>query len=295
MGRAWRFVKEVGSESAADGVTRLAAALAFYAVLSLAPLVVVVLAVAGALWGDAAAQGELLHRVEDLIGPSGADVFASIIAGAGSSSQQGIMAVVGIGAVLIGATAVFAQLQGSLNIIWSVEPKPGRGIFVYVRRRLLSLVVILVLGALLLLSFAATAALSVIASALAASIPGGAILWRGANILLTLAIFTALFAVMFKALPDASIAWRDALIGGVVTALLFTVGKELLAIYLARAAVGSAYGAAGSLVVLLVWIYYSSIILFVGAEVTEVVARRFGRGVKPKSNAILTREAGTIG
>ncbi|HET6610640.1 MAG TPA: YihY/virulence factor BrkB family protein [Kofleriaceae bacterium] len=291
LGRWWRFFKEVGSQISHDQVTRLAAALAFYAILSLAPLMVVVLAVVGAMWGAAAAQGELLARVQDLVGQQGAEVFRTVIASAGGGRQQGVMAIVGVGAMLLAATAVFAQLQDSLNIVWSVRPKPGRGWWIYLRRRLLSLAVILLLGALLLCSLLATAAVSVVSATVAREVPGGYLLWRLINIALTLAVFSTLFAVLFKVLPDAAIAWRDAWLGGALTAALFTIGKELLAMYLSRAAVGSAYGAAGSLVILLVWIYYSAIMLFVGAEVTEVAARRFGRGVWPKANAVITREA----
>jgi membrane protein len=187
---------------------------------------------------------------------------------------------------LFGASGVFGQLQASLNIIWGVQPKPGRGILGIIRDRSLSFGFILVVGFLLLVSLLLTAGIAFVGKQFGAMVPGMESLIQILNSILSLAVITLLFGMMFKILPDANIAWRDVWIGAFITALLFTLGKFALGFYLGRSGVASSYGAAGSLIVLLLWVYYSSQVVFFGAEFTQVYANRFGSHVTPSSNAI---------
>jgi membrane protein len=188
--------------------------------------------------------------------------------------------------LLFGASGVFGQLQVSLNRIWGVQPKPGRGILGVVQERILSFGFILVVGFLLLVSLILTAAISFVGQRFGELVPGMAVLAQLFNTIFSLVVITLLFAMMFKFLPDVRIAWRDVWVGAFITALLFSAGKFALGVYLGRSGVASSYGAAGSLIVLRVWVYYSSQIVFLGAEFTQVYANRFGSHVTPSSNAI---------
>ena len=284
--QTFRLLKEAVQEWQQDKASRLAAALAYYTVFSLAPLLILVVAIAGAVFGTDTARAELTAQIQGLVGQSGADVITDALENASEpGANQGLMAtIISIGVLIFGASGVFVELQNSLNTIWNVEPKPGGGIKYMLQKRLLSFSMILVIGFLLLVSLVISTALSAIGGFLTEWAEG--LSWI-LNTVISLSLITALFAAIFKYLPDAKIAWRDVGIGAFITALLFTLGKYLLGLYLGNASIGSTYGAAGSLVVLLFWIYYSAQILFFGAEFTQVYARRFGSQIVPDKNAVM--------
>ena len=270
-----------------DQAPTLGAALAYYTVFSLAPLLVITIAIAGLVFGGEAAQGQIFDQLRGLVGDASSKAMEQIVQSASAEPKAGVVAtVIGFVTLLFGASGVFGQLQASLNIIWGVQPKPGRGILGIIRDRILSFGFTLVVGFLLLVSLLLTAAIAFVGQQFEAMIPGMEALIQLVNSILSLVVITLLFAMMFKILPDANIRWRDVWIGAFITALLFTLGKLALGFYLGRSGVASSYGAAGSLIVLLLWVYYSSQIVFFGAELTQVYANRYGAQVTPSNNAI---------
>ena len=284
---AFSLLKTTLFEWLDDQAPMLGAALAYYTVFSLAPLLIITIAIAGLVFGAEAAQGQIFDQLRGLLGDASGKAMEEIVQSASAEPKTGVVAtVIGIVTLLFGASGVFGQLQASLNIIWGVQPKPGRGVLGIIRDRILSFGFILVVGFLLLVSLLLTAAIAFVGKQFEAMIPGTEALIQLLNAILSLAVITLLFAMMFKILPDANIAWRDVLIGAFITALLFTIGKFALGFYLGRSGVASSYGAAGSLIVLLIWVYYSSQIVFFGAEFAQVYANRFGSHVTPSSNAI---------
>jgi membrane protein len=270
------FLREVGVEWSKDDALSLGAALAYYTIFSIAPLLVLIIAIAGLAFGQKAAQGEIVAQIKGSIGDAGAQMIEGMIARASRPSSGLIATVVSLLTMGFGASGVFGQLQSSLNKIWEVQHKRKGGVRGHLRRRLSAFGMILLIGTLLLVSLAASAALAVVHGWLNEYFPIASRVLPIANFALSFAVITALFAMIFKVLPDADIEWRDVWLGAVVTALLFTIGKSLIALYLGRAGVTSVYGAAGSLVLILLWIYYSAQLLFLGAEFTEVYARRYG-------------------
>lgn len=277
--------KEAASDWVEDKATQQGAALAFYSVLSIAPLLIISLSVAAMVFDEQAARGQLVSEMGGLVGSEGAEAAETMLDSADQPEQGTFAAVVGIVMLLFGASGVFGQLQDSLNTIWEVRPKPGGGMWQLIRSRFLSMGMVLGTGFLLLVSLVLSSAISGLGSYLQDRWPGMETLWHVLNFAVTMAVVTLLFALIFKYLPDAQIAWSDVWVGAILTAVLFAVGKLLIGLYLGKASVGSAYGAAGSLVVLLLWIYYSSLILFFGAELTQVYARRFGSRIVPKEGA----------
>lgn len=280
------LVKESFQEWQADGALDLGAALAYYAIFSLAPLLLIVIGVAGLVWGREAVQGQLVSQLQGLVGEQGGQAIQTMIANAGKHGSGVFATIVGVMTILFGATGVFVQLQTSLDRIWNVEPKPGGGIWGFVRTRILSFGLVLGIGFLLLISLVVSAAVSAVGAWATGLLPAAKVLLEGATFVLSFALVTLLFAMIFKVLPDVRIDWRDVWIGAAATALLFTLGKFLIGLYLAKSSVASAYGAAGSLVIVLLWIYYSSQILFLGAEFTQVYARHYGTNIGPSKNAV---------
>jgi membrane protein len=270
-----------------DQAPTLGAALAYYTIFSLAPLLVITISIAGLAFGREAAEGQIFDQLRGLLGEESGRAMQVIVQNASQEPKTGVLAtIIGFALLLFGASGVFGQLQTSLNAIWGVQPKPGRGILGIIHDRILSFGFILVVGFLLLVSLLLTAAISFAGQRFGEMIVGMEALVQLLNTILSLAVITLLFAMMFKFLPDAKIAWRDVWIGAFITALLFTIGKFALGVYLGRSGVASSYGAAGSLIVLLLWVYYSSQIVFFGAEFTQVYANRFGSHVSPANNAI---------
>jgi membrane protein len=269
-----------------DNCLRLAASLAYYTALSLAPLVLLIVGVIGLVLDRQQVGSQLSAQLEGLIGPAGRELVTSILAA--TSPQGGALAtLIGLGTLLIGATAVFGELQATLNLIWEVRPAPTHGvwagIWAVLRERLFSLALVLALAFLLLVSLVISAALAGAAALLQG--PEQALLSRLLELAVSLLVLTFVFALLYMYVPDAEIGWRDVWLGGLITAVLFTLGKTAIGFYLGQASVGSAYGAAGSLVVLLVWVYYSALIMFFGAEFTHAWATRQGE-VTPQPHAI---------
>ena len=281
------LLKQTASEWMEDDAPSLGAALAYYTVFSLAPLMTIAIAIAGFFFGKEAAQGQIFDELRGLLGKEGGKAVEEMVQSAGAQPTAGIVAtIISVIILLFGASGVFGQLQASLNKMWGVKPKPGRGVLGMIKDRLLSFGFTLVVGFLLLVSLMLTAGVALMANWLGGLMPGSETLAQILNLGLSLVMITLLFAMIFKFLPDAKIAWRDVWIGAFLTALLFTIGKFALGIYLGKSGVASSYGAAGSLIVLLLWVYYSSQILFFGAEFTQVYANRFGSHVAPADNAV---------
>jgi membrane protein len=288
------LLKEASYEWLDDKAMRLGAALAYYSIFSIAPLFIIALAVAGWIFGAEAAQGRIVQEIGTTVGQPVAKAIEAMLKNAHQEQEGGALAtIVGILTLLFGATGVFGQLQDALNTVWKVAPRPGRGVRGFIQDRSLSLTMVLGTGFLLLVSLVITAGLSALTSAWTpASLPGGVLWWFWLNSLVSIAVITLLFAMIFKILPDAEVSWKDTWIGALITALLFTLGKYVLGFYLASSSATSAYCAAGSMVLILLWVYYSSLILIFGAEFTRVYARRLGSGVVVASNAVpLTRDA----
>lgn len=269
-----------------DKAPRLGAALAYYTIFSVAPLIIIVIAIAGIWFGREAAQEQIMSQMAAMVGDQGAQGIQSLLQAANKPREGMIASVVAVVTLIFGATGVFMQLQDALNTIWEVKPKPGQGIRGFIRHRLLSLAMIFGIGFLLLVSLVVSAGLAAAGKWFAGSMPGGEQLWHVINFVISFVVIALMFTLMFKYLPDVKIAWRDVWLGGVITAAFFTIGKFALGMYLGRSGVSSAYGAVGSLVVLLLWIYYSAQILFFGAEFTQVYANRFGKKLEPSENAM---------
>jgi membrane protein len=256
------------------------AALSYYTVFAIAPLFIIALAIAGFWFGEDAARRELFGQVNQLVGKEGGDAIQSVVAAAGKS-KAGIWATcIAGGTLAVAATGVFVQLQDSLNKIWNVRHLPGRGLRNFIRHRLLSFAMVLGIGFLLLVSLVCSAGLSALGNFIGDYVSGKEILLKALNSVISLAIITTLFTMIFKFLPDVKVAWRDVWLGGFITALLFNLGKFLIGIYIGRSSISSVYGAMGSLVIVLVWVYYSAQILFFGAQFTRIYAGKFG--VKPE-------------
>ncbi|HEY5811981.1 MAG TPA: YihY/virulence factor BrkB family protein [Terrimicrobiaceae bacterium] len=275
-----------------DQAPTLGGALAYYTVFSLAPLLILTVAIAGMIFGQEAAQGQIFTQLRSLIGAESAAAMQDIVQDANAKPTTGVWAtILGFVTLFLGASGVFGQLQYSLNTIWGVAPKPGRGLVGIIKDRVLSFGFVLALGFLLLVSLVLTAVIAFVGKWLGGMVPGVETIIQIVNMLLSLGVITLLFAMMFKFMPDAKIAWRDVWVGALVTAALFTAGKELLGLYLGKGGVASSYGAAGSLIVLLVWVYYSSQIVFFGAEITKVYANRYGSRIVPADNAVAIKDA----
>jgi len=290
----WNVAKETAQDWSDDEAPTLAAALAYYALLSLAPLLVISIGVAGLFLGSDAARGGVTGQLSAIVGGEAAHGIQAVVTSAQEPKRGVLGTVVGIVTLLVGASGVFGQLQSSLNAIWEVKPKPGRGVIGQLKDRFFSFTMVLGVAFLLLVSLVLSSVLSSLGSLLADTLPGGAVLWQGINFAFSFGIVTLLFALIFKVIPDAEVKWRDVWLGAAVTSLLFTIGKQLLGIYLGKAAVGSSYGAAGSIIALVVWVYYATQILFVGAEFTQVQARHRGAAIQPTPNAERTDDSAGV-
>ncbi|AFY88546.1 YihY/virulence factor BrkB family protein [Chroococcidiopsis thermalis] len=280
------LLRETFTEWNEDKASRLAAALAYYTVFSLAPMLIIAIAIAGAVFGEEAARGEIVTQIQGLVGRDGAKFIETAIEGASKPKAGTIASLISIAVLLFGASGLFAQLQDSLNTIWEVQPKPGRGVIGILRDRFLSFTMVLGVGFLLLVSLVLSAGLSGLVNFLGSLLPGIGALLQIANFVLSFAVTTLLFGLIYKVLPDVKIAWSDVWSGAIVTSLLFSIGRFALGLYLGNSSFGSTYGAAGSVVIILVWVYYAAQILFFGAEFTQVYARRYGSRIVPTKNAI---------
>ncbi|QDU19522.1 YihY/virulence factor BrkB family protein [Urbifossiella limnaea] len=280
----WDVVREAGEAWLDDRAPRIAAALAFFSALSIAPLLVIALAMAGAAYGDRA-RGEVAAKLTGLVGEEAAAAVGEIVANARWPEAGVVAIVVSLVTLVVGATGVFVELQEALNDVWGVRPKPGRPVRTFVLARVASLGMGVAIGILLLASLVLTTATEAAGRYAAGTVPGAELAVRGANLVTLFGFEAALFAMLFKFLPHTKLHWRDVGVGALLTAVLFTVGKVLIGVYLRHTVALSAFGAAGSLMAFLVWLYYSALVFVFGAEVTKVTARRGGRAILPTRNA----------
>ncbi|MGA9340732.1 MAG: YihY/virulence factor BrkB family protein [Rhodanobacteraceae bacterium] len=279
----WRILKRTASGFSDDELMTRAAALAFYSVMSFAPLLVLLIWIAASLGG--AWQARIVSSLNGLLGPRASEAVHLVLANADARPGIGNWAgLIGLAVTLISASAVFAQLQNSINHVWGLRASPRHAWLGWLRTRMHALGLIASIGFLMVVSLAASALIAVF-------VPGDSLLWRVLEAAISFAIFIFVFAGMFKVLPDARIDWSDALHGALLTAILFTAGKFAIGIYLDHSKVGGAYGSAGGIVVLLVWVYYSSLILLLGAELTEALANARGSPIQPSSHATLLNPA----
>ncbi|MFL5813696.1 MAG: YihY/virulence factor BrkB family protein [Bdellovibrionia bacterium] len=280
--------KDATNNWLSDNATMMSGSIAYSTVFSIAPLLIIAVTIASFAFGEQASRGELHRAIEGLVGTDGATAIQTMIRASAKKPGTGTFATIISTAVLIvGASSAFSQLQQSLNLIWKVEaPRPGHNkIWEFVRQRLLTFGMVLVIGFFLLVSLLLTAALATIGDHLQNLLPGGAGFWMVANSVISFGVVTALFAAIYKILPDAKLRWKDVWVGAAVTALLFTIGKLLIGVYIGHSSIASSYGAMGSLVVFLVWVYYSSSILLFGAEFTRVWTESHRKSVPPADYA----------
>jgi membrane protein len=284
----WNLLKDTFTDWNEDKAPRLAAALAYYTVFAIAPTLIIAIAVASLVFEGA--QEQIISQISALIGPQAGEAIQTLIENRQSDTSNIIATIVGIVTLIIAASGLFGQLQDALNTIWEVEPKPGQGILAILKQRFLSFTMVLGVGFLLLVSLVISAVLSAIGGALGGPPEEQTIVWQVINALVSFGVTTLLFALIFKVLPDVKVAWSDVWIGALATALLFSIGKFLISQYLATESTASSYGAAGALVLLLLWVYYSAQILFLGAEFTQVYAKAYGSKIEPAENAVAVTE-----
>lgn len=288
FGNTFGLLKQTGQEFLEDKAPQLGAALAYYTVFSLAPLILVLLAAVGIIFRDdpAGAWNKITQQMSYFLDPSAVQVVQNIAQKASQPGKSTIATVIGVALALFGASGVFGQLQDALNTIWEVKAKPTHGIWGFLRNRFLSFGMVAGVCFLLLVSLTLESLLKGFSHYVQSVLPGGIVVAMSVYLVFDFVVIVFLFAMIFKFLPDAKIQWRDVWIGAVMTAIFFGIGKWLLGLYLGSGAAGSAYGPASSLITLLLWIYYSSQILLFGAEFTQVHADRSGRGVKPDEYAV---------
>lgn len=290
--KTFELLKETVKGWSEHEASRLAAALAFYTVLSIAPLLVLIVAIAGLVFGEEAARGQIASELSTVVGPSAGEGIQTLLKHAKSPDEGILGSIVGGVVLLFGASGVFGELQDALNKIWGVAPKPGRGVWGVVRDRFFSFSMVMGVAFLLLASLVVSAVLSAMGAFFSHSLPGGEGLWQVLNIVISVALITGLFTLIFKFVPDIEISARDVWPGALATSLLFALGKYALGLYLGRASVASPYGAAGSVVVLVIWVYYAAQIMFLGSEFTRVYSKFRGARVAPSANAVKVEEEG---
>lgn len=284
------LIADAGKAWMADDPWRLSAIVAYYALLSLPGLLLVIINAVGFIWGHEIVQGKLTSEIASVIGPDSAEAVKSIISNAGNEGKSTIATLMGIATLIFGATGVFYHLQLSLNEIWGIRQNPKSDFLQMLTDRAVSFGFVLIVGFLLLTSFVVTAGLAALGDFIARSLPEFTVhLAHILNLVLSISIISVLFALIFRLLPDAVIGWQSVWLGALITAVLFTIGKELLGLYFGQANPGSTYGAAGSLILILLWVSYSCLILFFGAEFTWVFARRYGHGVRPQKHAVFVK------
>ena len=264
-----------------------AAALAFFTVFSIAPVMIVVVAIVGLVLGERAARGELMEQLEQVLGGEAAGVVETAVINSQIEQSGMLPTIIGVLAIIAGATTVFAQMQQSLNQIWDVAPRPSRNsLWLFIKARVLSLTIVLAIGFVLMVSLLLSVAMRATMNFAEQWLPMPAWSMVGVEVAISLTVITLLFAAIFKILPDVILEWRDVLAGALITAVLFTVGRSLIAMYLANTATASTYGAAGSLVILLLWVNYSSLILLFGAAVTRAHVEARGKVIRPRNTAV---------
>ena len=287
----WGILKDSFSGFSQDNVTKLSGSLAYYTVFSMGPLLVVIISLCGIFLGREAVEGKIFSTLDGFVGHDTALQLQQVIKNAFVGGKGTAAAVIGIITLLIGATTVFSDIQDSINRIWGLKPKPKRGWLKMLQNRFLSFSIIISLGFLLLVSLGVSAIIEALSNRLKAAYPDVAVIvFYIVDLILTLIITTVIFGVIFKVLPDAKIKWRDVTAGSIATALLFMLGKFAISFYISKSNVGTTYGAAGSLVILLLWVYYSAIILYFGAEFTKAYAIKYGSEIHPSEYAVTMKQ-----
>lgn len=287
----WAILKKTVVNFYDDDSMSYASSIAFYTIFSMPAILIIALSIGTTFYERNVVQDELIIQVERLIGMSSAKEINEIISNARFDATSAFAKSVGIVTLIFSATTVFASLQSSLNKIWGFKPKPGRGIIKFIVNRLLSLAMVAVMGFLLLVSLVVDASLVIFQGFLSRTMEGLTLyILNALNAIISFTIITVIFGLVFKVLPDADVKWRDVWVGAIVTTILFTIGKFLIGFYLGSSAFGSAYGAAGSLVIILVWIYYSTIIVLFGAELTSVYTEEIGERIKPYDTAVKVQQ-----
>lgn len=283
----WEVLKQTVLNFFQDDSFSYASSIAFYTIFSLPAILIISLSVGATFYEREVVQAELINQVGRLIGKESAADVEQILINAALDSTSSLAKIVGVATLIFSATTVFISLQTSLNKIWGIKPKPERGIVKYLLDRLLSLAMVISIGFLLLVSLVVDTLLMVIQNNLSQVFAGWTLYFISViNIVISLALITLIFAILFKVLPDAKIKWKDVWVGALVTTAFFAVGKYLIGFYLGNSSVNSAYGAAGSLVIILIWVYYSTVIFLFGAELTSVYAEKLGSDIQPYHNAV---------
>lgn len=276
-----------GKGFAEDRVTKLSAALAYYTIFSITPLIIILISLTSIIWGHAATEDKLFSEINGFVGPEAAKQIQDFVANASLSGKSTIALIIGIVSLIVGATAIFTEIQDSINLIWKVKAVPKKGWVKMLTNRLLSFSLIASMGFLLLVSLVINSVVVSLGNRLEHYVPEvSSLLVLVLTNALTLAVVTGIFTIIFKVLPDVILKWRSAIVGALFTAVLFSLGKYLIGIYIEKGNPGSAFGAAGSIIVILLWIYYTSIILYFGAEFTQVYAEKYDHGIQPTPYAV---------
>ncbi len=284
----FNIIKQAGGEFMDDQGLKLSAALSYYTIFSLAPMLLVMISVLSIFLGKEAIEGQVFSQINGLVGAEAATQLQEILKNASLSDKSGVAAAIGIGTLLVGATGVFAEIQSSINYIWSIEARPDKGWLKYLKTRILSFSIILTLGFLLIVSLGVNALVDLLSTELEKYFSeASVVIFYVVNLAITLLVITTLFAVIFKVLPDGKIRWKECFVGAAFTALLFGIGKFGISFYIGQSDLGATYGASASIIILLTWVYYSSIILYFGAEFTKVYANSDGTHIQPSEHAVL--------
>jgi len=285
--KTWKLLKETYTEFDEDNAIKLSASLSYYTIFSLPPLIIIILSICGVFFGTEAVTGQFFGQINGLVGNAAALQIQDTIKNVELSNSNVFATIIGVVTLIIGASGVFAEIQSSINFIWGLKAKPNKGIIKFIKNRLMSFSMIAAVGFLLLVSLTLNTLMDLLNTRLALFFPDATIyLFYVLNILILFISTTILFSIIFKTLPDGSIGWKDTLIGSSVTSVLFMIGKFAIGYYIGSSTIGSIYGAAGSVIIILVWVYYSAIILYFGAEFTKVYALSYGKKIIPNDYAV---------
>jgi len=283
----WNIFKKAGASFVADNGMKLSASLSYYTIFSLCPILIIIMSLAGVVFGKDAVQGKIYHQIKGLVGSDAAIQVQEIIGNIEKSQHGTGGAIIGAILLIFGATGVFTEIQDSINYIWSVKAKPKKGWLKYLSNRAISFSLLLGIGFVLLVALVINALMDILNDRLEKILPTYSVyLFYVVSLIVILIIISLLFTIIFKVLPDAVIAWKDALVGAIFTTVLFLIGKFLIGYYLGNSNIGITYGTAASIVIILLWVYYSSIILYFGAEFTRMYAIHAGKGIKPNDTAV---------
>lgn len=287
LSKSWYLLKNTTLEFVEDNAIKLSAALAYYTIFALPPLLIIIITICGFFFGEEAVTGTLYGEINRLVGNDAALQIQNAIKNVQLSESNTFVTIFGVGMLLIGASGVFAEIQSSINFIWGLRAKPNKGLKKFIQNRMMSFSMIVSVGFLMLVSLLLNATLDILNDRLKIYFPDSTVyLFYIVNLIIVLGTITLLFAIIFRTLPDGIIKWKDAFIGASCTAILFMIGKFAIGLYLGNSTIGSVYGAAGSVIIILVWVYYSAIILYFGAEFTKVYAKSYGGKISPNEYSV---------